>query len=263
MSSMNEIFPILIDFQVVLAKKFQIEKEISMLPEQLEVRKTSFAIEDAKLKLQESELEELNREIKSLRIRLDDAQRQHEKYQMQASEVHNAREFELLNKEIDEAQRVEVEIRNSLKQKEKEFKELDILAEELRESLNTLSAELNKEEEELNSLIQEKNKELEELVKEEQKFTPKLDISQLTKFERIIKNKDGVGIVSVKGVVCQGCHMVLPRQFVNDIRSNESLNYCPFCSRILYYEEGFEEQEEEQEIEEKIELVKDDEDFLI
>ena len=32
--------------------------------------------------------------------------------------------------------------------------------------------------------------------------------------------------------------MVLPVQFVNDVRMGNTTEYCPYCSRILYYEES-------------------------
>ena len=35
--------------------------------------------------------------------------------------------------------------------------------------------------------------------------------------------------------VCTGCHIILPPQFVNDVRTSDSIMFCPDCSRILYY----------------------------
>ena len=31
--------------------------------------------------------------------------------------------------------------------------------------------------------------------------------------------------------------MVLPAQFQNDVHAGEEIHFCPYCSRILYYEE--------------------------
>ena len=59
------------------------------------------------------------------------------------------------------------------------------------------------------------------------------------KFSKIVKNKNGLGITPiVQGQVCSGCHMILPMQFVNDVRRGTNVTeYCPYCSRILYYQE--------------------------
>ena len=32
--------------------------------------------------------------------------------------------------------------------------------------------------------------------------------------------------------------MILPGQFANEVRSGENILFCPYCSRILFYEEA-------------------------
>ena len=31
--------------------------------------------------------------------------------------------------------------------------------------------------------------------------------------------------------------MILPAQFVNDVRTGEEILFCPYCSRILFFQE--------------------------
>jgi predicted nucleic acid-binding Zn-ribbon protein len=78
-------------------------------------------------------------------------------------------------------------------------------------------------------------------LKEEEKITPDLDGEILFKFERIIKSKAGIGIVPVRNSICTGCHMRLSAQFQNDVRRGEAILFCPYCSRILFYEESEEQ----------------------
>ena len=66
----------------------------------------------------------------------------------------------------------------------------------------------------------------------------------LFKFQRIIQ-RNSEGIVSVRNGVCSGCHMILPANFANEVREGEDINFCPYCSRILYYEEVSEDQQED------------------
>ena len=35
--------------------------------------------------------------------------------------------------------------------------------------------------------------------------------------------------------------MILPAQFANLVREGDSINFCPYCSRILFYEESTDE----------------------
>jgi len=79
---------------------------------------------------------------------------------------------------------------------------------------------------------------MKELSEEEKKLSSDLDPDILFKFERIIRNKMGRGIVALKNGVCMGCHMILPAQFANNVRLGEEIVFCPYCSRILFYEES-------------------------
>ena len=122
---------------------------------------------------------------------------------------------------------------------------------ELNDSLKNEEALIQSQEEELNSgktklqnRIDEFNKELNELKKREDELTPGVDPEIIFKFQRIIKSKHSKGIVAVKGNVCDGCHMILPAQFANDVRTGDKIVFCPYCSRILFYQE-IEEGEEE------------------
>jgi hypothetical protein len=90
--------------------------------------------------------------------------------------------------------------------------------------------------------VKEKQKILKTLEKEELKITPGLDEDILFKFERIIKSKSGVGIVPIRNGICTGCHMILPSQFVNDVRSGTGIEFCPECSRILFCSEEGEDE---------------------
>ena len=92
--------------------------------------------------------------------------------------------------------------------------------------------------------IAEKKKQVAVLQKREQEITPGLDQEVLFKFERIIRNKMGRGIVAIKGGVCMGCHMILPAQFANTVREGEEIVFCPYCSRILFYEESDQEDQD-------------------
>jgi predicted nucleic acid-binding Zn-ribbon protein len=86
--------------------------------------------------------------------------------------------------------------------------------------------------------IAEKKSDVDLLAAKENDISPGLDQEVLFKFERIIRNKMGLGIVAIKSGVCTGCHMILPAQFANMVRSGEEIVFCPYCSRILFFEES-------------------------
>ena len=65
-----------------------------------------------------------------------------------------------------------------------------------------------------------------------------IDPKILSQYERILSNRDGLAIVTVKGTSCGGCNMFVPPQVVNLIKMYEHIITCEMCNRILYIDEG-------------------------
>jgi predicted nucleic acid-binding Zn-ribbon protein len=52
-----------------------------------------------------------------------------------------------------------------------------------------------------------------------------------------IRMRRGLAVVSVKNGTCQGCNMNIPPQLYNVLQRMTSIETCPSCSRIIYWEE--------------------------
>jgi predicted nucleic acid-binding Zn-ribbon protein len=239
--------------QEVLSRKFEVEKEIQEIPKSLATKtellnrlRKSFVDKSAGYQGVRGRIGELGQ-------KLTEAEQSREKYEGQMDLIKTQREYEALDKEIKEATEKEQTLSKGALEKE----EMMIKKQE---------EDVKEEQSKIKLKVKEKNQELKKLQNEEKKITPGLDEEILFKFERIIKSKSGVGIVSLSKGVCAGCYMILPPQFVNEVRLGEKVEFCPYCSRILFYsaedeeesletaimeEEAEEEEEEEEEQEEE------------
>ena len=245
---MKEIYTTLSQLQVVLAKMFAIEDEIKEIP---------MALADKEAVLQKTKItylelheksERVKEELKSLRNRLDEAGVKRETCEKMMETITQAREFETLQKEIEEAKNAEQTLRKGLIAKEKFYDELNTKLTIQEEIMAQQTEEVEEETKVKDSQIAEKQAELDKIVADKDELAKDFDQNLLFKFERIIRNKGGIGIVPVHGIVCEGCHMTLPAQFVNDVRrstlnedsSNEEsdIHFCPYCSRVLFYEDS-------------------------
>ena len=52
-----------------------------------------------------------------------------------------------------------------------------------------------------------------------------------------IRMRRGLAVVSVRNGTCQGCNMNIPPQLYNVLQRGVSVEICPSCSRIIYWEE--------------------------
>jgi uncharacterized protein len=73
-------------------------------------------------------------------------------------------------------------------------------------------------------------------VKESQRsrIAPEVKPDLLSRYERVLKNKDGLGIVKVINHACGGCYMHLTEQVMNELKKYEQIIACDQCARILY-----------------------------
>jgi len=73
-------------------------------------------------------------------------------------------------------------------------------------------------------------------VKESQRvrIAPEVRPDLLSRYERVLKNKDGLGIVKVLDHSCGGCYMHLTEQVMNELKKYEQIIACDQCARLLY-----------------------------
>jgi len=221
--------------QDVLSRKFEIEAEIKDLPKALST-KTELLNRMKKSYIEKNnQYDETKQRITDLREKMEAAEREREKYEQQMDLIQTQREYEALDKEIREASEREQSLRKEL---QKETKVLEEMSEELsrEESLiEQQEQEVQEEQDKIKDETEAKKRALDELEEDEKKLVPGLDEELIFKFKRIIRSKEGEGIVPLKKGVCTGCQMILPNQFVNDVQRGDQILFCPYCSKIVFY----------------------------
>jgi predicted nucleic acid-binding Zn-ribbon protein len=240
----EDVFEKLRSLQDILSEKIILEKAIQEIPKLLVTQEELLA------RLKESYIKK-NQEYKTAKISegefrnlLLQAEADREKSEKNMDSISTQREYEALDKEIRDASEKEQQYRKELQHEERVLAELD---EQIRQSnalIEQQEQDLAERRASIEAEIGEKRAQVAALEQEEQGIIPGLDPEVLFKFERIIRNKGGRGIVAIKGGVCMGCHMILPAQFANKVRKGEDIVFCPYCSRILFYEESEQGEEE-------------------
>ncbi len=240
---MSKIFDDLKKLQEIFSQENEIRRKIEEVPKQLNSREELLSRLKKEYIEKNSKYEALKEKISEIKDDLDAAIASRESGEKGMDNISTHREYEALDKQIAEATERESYLRRDLLKEEKSFAELN-------ESIKTDETVIQSEENDLNearaSLDKETSslkKELASLEKKEANITPNLDQEIVYKFQRIIQ-RNNEGIVSVKGGVCGGCHMILPAQFANEVRDEKNILFCPYCSRILEYIKSDEDEEE-------------------
>ncbi len=236
----NEILDCLINLQGVLQNKFELENQVEVLPANLREEERKLSEANQKYLTLTEKYNSVNDELKSLSIKYDDAFASRTAYEKQMEFISTQREYEALYKQLEEAKIQEQTLLKSRNAKRVELenlsKELDADEKLLDEQKSVVEAEHQK----VDSLLQGILNEIDELNKKCDEIKGNVISPKLyEKFCNISRQKNGIGIVPIHGQVCMGCDMVLPMQFVIDTRlkqRNSEIEYCPYCSRIIWFE---------------------------
>jgi hypothetical protein len=226
-------------YQEILSERVALEEEIQLLPKTIEAQnemltrlRKAFVEKDEAFKHSEQQ-------VRDLRQALADAEIAREHAEQMMDGITTQREYEAINKEIRDATEKEQNLRKEIQQEERIFAEIEEELQKTDGGIAMLDQEIRDKRTAIDEEKSSKEDKILQLKSQEDEVSDGISTDILFKLERIIRNKKGVGVVPVHGVVCTGCHMILPANFVNEIRDeeNSNVNFCPYCSRILFYEE--------------------------
>jgi predicted nucleic acid-binding Zn-ribbon protein len=241
---MEDMFKKLQTLQDILSEKIKLEQDILEIPKNLVTQEEILSRYKRTYMEKSLDYEKTKDAVAEFHNLLLDAESLREKAEKNMDVINTQREYEALDKEIRDATEKEQQYRKDLQREERLLADLDGQLKETNTLIEQQEADLVIHHEKIEAEIAEKKATIEVLTAREQDLTKDMDSEVLFKFERIIRNKMGRGIVAIRGGVCMGCHMILPVQFANRVHQGEEIVFCPYCSRILFYEEAEDQQEE-------------------
>lgn len=226
-------------YQEVLGERVALEEQMDALPKTLQAQSEMLSRLKRTFSERSAEFSATEQRVRDLRQGLAEAESAREKAELQMDGITTQREYEAINKEIRDATDKEQSLRKDIQKEERLFAEIEDDLRKNESTIQGLNEEIEKKRADIDAERDTMVSQIETLKTEEVKFSEGIGREIIFKLERIIRNKKGTGVVPVHGVVCSGCHMILPANFVNELRDEENtkVHFCPYCSRILFYEE--------------------------
>ncbi|MDR2447401.1 MAG: C4-type zinc ribbon domain-containing protein [Treponema sp.] len=245
--AMDEVFGKLRGLQDILSKKIELEREIEESPKILTNQEEVLARYKKNFIEKNQEYEKTRSTAGEFRNMLFEAESTRERAERNigSAETFNMREYEILDKERRDSAEKEQQYRKDVQREERLLSDLNAEIKQITSLIELQETELSERKKRIDEDLSAKISTLAELEAQEKEISLGLDEELLFKFDRIIRHKMGKGIVAIKGGVCTGCHMILPAQFANRVHRGEEVLFCPYCSRILFYEESDQEIEQE------------------
>ena len=213
-------------------KILQLRGELPMEVEQLE---NEIADLKAKATRLAEMIEEFNAFIIANKINMTECDDQIAKYKAQIENVANSREYDSLNKEIENQGLLrQIAEKHIGEAKERIFEKKNEL-EVVKEKIGVRTEDLKAKQEELANIVESTSKEEEQLRANREACAAKIDERTMSAYDHIRHScNNRLAVVSVfNGDSCGGCFNTIAPQRLIDIASNRKMIICEYCGRIL------------------------------
>ena len=180
-------------------------------------------------------IEEYNKFIAANKLSITECEDLIEKYRSQLENVANSREYDSLNKEIENQDLLrQISEKHIAETKERIFdkkKELEVI----KEKLAVRNDDLKAKKEELETIVEATSKEEQMLRANREACAEKIDERTMSAYEHIRNScTNHLAVVPVfNGDSCGGCFNTIAPQRLLDIASNKKMIICEYCGRIL------------------------------
>ena len=207
------------------------------LPEELDAARKKVQDAEARLKDKNEETKKLQVAHKEMEGDIETKQEEVRKYSTQLYQLKTNKEYKAMEKQINDIKfncgLIEDKILEKMEGVEQSQNEFRCGEEALAEA----KKELAEGEKEIKVEIEAVDLEIKKIQQAREDLTQGINPDFLRKYEHIFKNKRGTALVAVSNRTCQGCHMILPPNVINEVKRRKKIIICDNCARILYYPE--------------------------
>ena len=205
------------------------------LPVEVENLENEIADLNMKVARISEHIEEMTKYIAENKLSITECDAQIEKYKSQLDNISNSREYDSLNKEIENQGLLrQIAEKHIGEAKERIFEKKNDL-EIMKEKIAVRNDDLAAKKQELETIVESTSKEEARLRANRDACAEKIDARTMSAYERIrMSCNNHLAVVSVfNGDSCGGCFNTIAPQRLIDIASNRKMIICEHCGRIL------------------------------
>jgi predicted nucleic acid-binding Zn-ribbon protein len=223
------------------AKIQELENSLKAIPAKLASTQTDLARVEALLSTERQALTETERYYSEQKGLMVDDEQQVAGAKHKLAQAKNSKEYMAAQREIEQR-------RESLSTREGEIAKLVDAVEAKKKLLADRSGDVQalkdsilKDGDAARARMSEIEGKIAELRTERDQLAAQVKPEVLKRYGSI-RMRRGLAVVSVRNGTCQGCNMNIPPQLYNVLQRGQTIETCPSCHRIIYWEELMKDQ---------------------
>ncbi|MDH3598969.1 MAG: C4-type zinc ribbon domain-containing protein [Candidatus Tectomicrobia bacterium] len=225
----------LADLQLLDNRLHTLSDKQNQLPQLLQHYEQACAEAQDLLASDHANIEEAERQRRSLERRLEDDQAQLVKTQNRLHEIKTNREYSAVLAEIDGSKQRISEIEDQVLDLMEETEQLRQAVQAHEQHMQEATRELERQMEKIETAQQEVTQQMDQCGAERQQVLTHLDADLVAAYEKVASRNGGLGAVLLADDSCGGCHLRIRPQLISDVRKQETIVTCPHCRRILLW----------------------------
>ncbi len=180
-------------------------------------------------------IDELSKGIVANKLDVAESQSQIEKYKSQLENIANSREYDSLNKELENQDLLKKIAEKNIAEFKLQVSEKKQDLEDIKYLINIKNEACKAKKQELSTIVESTSKEEAKLDASRNACAAKIDARTMSAYERIRESKTNkLAVVTIyNGNSCGGCFSIIAPQKLVDISANKKLIICEYCGRIL------------------------------
>ena len=227
----------LLKLQTIDSEMYSLKDEKDSKPQEIKALEASFEEKKRHLAELEKNLLDLQKQRKDKELELASKEEAAKKLQGQLYALKTNKEYQAMLQQIQDAKADASIIEDKILQLFDQVDKLKLETEREKQKIKEEEKVFLEEKKKVEIRVKEIEGRLAQLDALRKQAIPEIALKILSQYERILKSRDGLAIVTAKNNSCQGCNMFVPPQVINLIKMYEHLITCEMCNRILYIEE--------------------------
>ena len=234
MGNIQEQINTLIKLQELDGQIYKLSLEKDEKPAQKDLLKGEFSQKKNSLIAREEELKVLQLRKKECEIELETKENEIKKYQGQLLQLKTNKEYLSLQKQIGGLKADNGVLEEEILGLMDKIDQAKAAVDKEKGNFAQQEKELEQDIAGIDQQIKEITDKISMLENQKAKIAESVDKNIFSRYQRIVKAKQGLAFVPINGESCGGCHRVLPPQVINEAKIKNHLVICEFCARILY-----------------------------
>jgi hypothetical protein len=226
----------LIELQQLDLRLADLREQRRKIPERLAAAEAPLKEAAQHLQKTTALVEGLVKERRSHEKDLEAHEAQTEKLKARLSELKTNKEYQAHLFEIEMANKKRGEIEDKILDLMEKIEGTQRIVKESQAKVAEAERLFSAEKKSVDALAQQLDRELSELEQKQSESAAKVDRALLDRYTKLKGARKEQALAPIRDGICCGCRLQVPPQLVAEVKRAADLHTCPYCQRILYWE---------------------------